>query len=193
MKRQPAILGTLAITVIMNAWAFPFQAILPVIARDVLGQGPTGLGMLGAASGVGGLAGLLLVNWGRERYSNEAIFAGGSVLGCVGLMGLSLSTSLPLSLTALVVSGVGLAGFSIMQSSIILVEATDEMRSRAMGALVLAIGSGPLGRVQGGAMAVAWGAPLAVGSMALWAALGVVAVAWGLRGFLPAFRGRSPR
>jgi MFS family permease len=193
VKRQPAIIGTLAITVIMNAWAFPFQALLPVIARDVLGQGPTGLGMLGAASGVGGLAGLLLVNWGRERYSNEAIFAGGSVLGCVGLMGLSLSTSLPLSLTALVVSGVGLAGFSIMQSSIILVEATDEMRSRAMGALVLAIGSGPLGRVQGGAMAVAWGAPLAVGSMALWAALGVVAVAWGLRGFLPAFRGRSPR
>ena len=193
MKRQPAILGTLAITVIMNAWAFPFQAILPVIARDVLGQGPTGLGMLGAASGVGGLAGLLLVNWGRERYSHEVIFAGGSLLGCVGLMGLSLSTSFPLSLTALVVSGVGLAGFSIMQSSIILVEATDEMRSRAMGALVLAIGSGPLGRVQGGAMAVAWGAPLAVGSMALWAALGVVAVAWGLRGFLPVFRGRSPR
>ena len=79
-----------------------------------------------------------------------------------------------------------------MQSSIILVEATDEMRTRAMGALVLAIGAGPLGRVQGGAMAVAWGAPLAVGSMALWAVIGVIAVAWGLRGFLPAFRGRPP-
>ena len=96
-------------------------------------------------------------------------------------------------MTALVVSGVGLAGFSIMQSSIILVEATDEMRSRAMGALVLAIGAGPLGRIQGGAMAVVWGAPLAVGSMALWAVIGVIAVAWGLRGFLPAFLGRPPR
>lgn len=193
VKRQPAILGTLAITVIMNAWAFPFQALLPVIARDVLGQGPLGLGMLGAANGFGGLVGLLLVNWSRERCSKEGIFTAGSLLGCVGLIGLSSSTSLPLSLTALVVSGVGLAGFSIMQSSIILVEATDEMRSRAMGALVLAIGAGPLGRIQGGAMAVVWGAPLAVGSMALWAVIGVIAVAWGLRGFLPAFPGRPPR
>jgi Na+/melibiose symporter-like transporter len=193
VRRQPAILGTLVITVIMNAWAFPFQALLPVIARDVLGQGPMGLGMLGAANGVGAMAGLMLVNWSRDRRSNEAIFAGGSLLGCIGLLGLSLSTSFPWSLAALVTSGVGLAGFSIMQSSIILVEATDEMRSRAMGALVLAIGSGPIGRVQGGAMAAAWGAPLALGSMALSAAAGILAVAWLLRGFLPTSSGRPPR
>ena len=185
VRRQPAILGTLAVTVIMNAWAFPFQALLPVIARDVLGQGPMGLGLLGAANGVGAMMGLLLVNWSRDRSSNEAIFVGGSLVACIGLVGLSLSATLALSLAALVVSGVGQAGFSIMQSSIILVEATDEMRSRAMGALVLAIGSGPLGRVQGGAMAVLWGAPVAVGAMALSAAVGIVVVAWRLRGFLP--------
>jgi predicted MFS family arabinose efflux permease len=148
--------------------------------------------MLGAANGVGAMAGLMLVNWSRDRRSNEAIFAGGSLLGCIGLLGLSLSTSFPWSLAALVTSGVGLAGFSIMQSSIILVEATDEMRSRAMGALVLAIGSGPIGRVQGGAMAAAWGAPLALGSMALSAAAGILAVAWLLRGFLTS-SGRPPR
>ena len=185
VRRQPAILGTLAITVIMNAWAFPFQALLPVIARDVLGEGPMGLGLLGSANGVGAMMGLLLVNWSRDRTSNEAIFVGGSLVACVGLLGLSMSTTFALSLAALVVSGVGQAGFSIMQSSIILVEATDEMRSRAMGALVLAIGSGPLGRVQGGAMAVLWGAPVAVGAMALSAAVGIVVVAWRLRGFLP--------
>jgi Na+/melibiose symporter-like transporter len=185
VRHQPAILGTLAITVIMNAWAFPFQALLPVIARDVLGQGPMGLGLLGSASGVGAMIGLLLVNWSRDRRSNEAIFAGGSLVACIGLLGLSVSTSFGLSLAALVVSGIGQAGFSIMQSSIILVEASEEMRSRAMGALVLAIGSGPLGRIQGGAMAVMWGAPVAVGAMAMSAALGIVVVAWRLRGFLP--------
>ncbi len=185
VRHQPAILGTLVITVLMNAWAFPFQALLPVIARDVLGQGPMGLGLLGAANGVGAMMGLLLVNWSRDRRSNEAIFAGGSLVACVGLICLSLSTSFEFSLAALVLSGVGQAGFSIMQSSIILVEASDEMRSRAMGALVLAIGSGPIGRVQGGAMAALWGAPLAIGTMALAAAVGIVLVTWKLRGFLP--------
>lgn len=185
VRGKPAILGTLAVTVIMNAWAFPFQALLPVIARDVLGQGPMGLGLLGAANGAGAMAGLLIVNWSRDRRSNEAIFVGGSMVACIGLIGLSLSTTFVLSLLALVVSGLGQAGFSIMQSSIILVEASDEMRSRAMGALVLAIGSGPLGRVQGGAMAVLWGAPVAVGAMALWAAASIILVAWRMHGFVP--------
>ena len=80
-----------------------------------------------------------------------------------------------------------------MQSSIILVEASDEMRSRTMGAVVLAIGAGPLGRMQGGAMAVAWGAPLAVGVMALSAALGILLVAWRMQGFLPGAKQRHTR
>ena len=62
VRRNSAILGTLLITVIMNAWAFPFQALLPVFARDILGQGPFGLGLLGAANGAGALVGLLAVN-----------------------------------------------------------------------------------------------------------------------------------
>jgi Na+/melibiose symporter-like transporter len=189
VRRQPGILGTLAITVIMNAWAFPFQALLPVIARDVLGQGPMGLGLLGAANGAGALVGMVLVNRGRRRRSNELLFAGGSLLACIGPCGLSMSTSVVLSMAALVVAGVGQAGFSIMQSSIILVRASDEMRSRAMGALVLAIGSGPLGRVQGGAMAAAWGAPVAVGAMAASAALAIVVVAVLVGGFV---RGGPP-
>lgn len=193
VRQKPAILGTLAITVVMNAWAFPFQALLPVIARDVLGQGPIGLGILGAANGLGSMLGLVLVNRIRQWQSNEWIFAAGSVLGCLGLIGLSLSTSFAWSMAALVVSGVGLSGFSIMQSSIILVEASDEMRSRAMGAVVLAIGAGPLGRMQGGAMAVAWGAPLAVGVMALSAALGILLVAWRMQGFLPGAKQRHTR
>lgn len=188
VRGRPAILGTLAITLIMNALAFPFQALLPVLARDVLGQGPFGFGLLASASGVGALIGLLLVNWGRRSRSNEWLYSGGSVLACLGLVALSLTESFPLALAALAVSGIGQAGFSIMQSAIILVESSDDMRSRAMGALVLAIGAGPLGRLQGGAMAAAWGASVAVGWMAAAGAVATVAVALGLRGFL----GRTP-
>ncbi|MEE3263787.1 MAG: MFS transporter [Candidatus Latescibacterota bacterium] len=184
VRGNSGILGTLIITVIMNAWAFPFQALLPVFARDVLGQGPFGLGLLGAANGAGAMVGLLLVNLSRRSFGHPAIFSTGSILACVGLVAFSLSSSMTLSLAALAIAGVGQAGFSIMQSSIILVEATDQMRSRAMGALVIAIGVGPLGRVQAGAMAAAWSAPVAVFCMAASGALATLAVVLLLLGFV---------
>lgn len=184
VRGNSAILGTLIITVIMNAWAFPFQALLPVFARDVLGQGPFGLGLLGAANGAGAMVGLLLVNLSRRSFGHPVIFSTGSILACVGLVAFSLSSSMTLSLAALAIAGVGQAGFSIMQSSIILVEATDQMRSRAMGALVIAIGVGPLGRVQAGAMAAAWSAPVAVFCMAASGALATLAVVLLLLGFV---------
>ena len=71
-----------------------------------------------------------------------------------------------------------------MQSSIILVESSDEMRSRAMSTLVVAIGVGPFGRLQSGAIAEAWGAQGAVGVMALLAGLGTVGTAVLVRGFV---------
>ncbi len=189
VRNNQRIWGVFLITIFMNVWAFPYMNMLPVFARDILGQGPVGLGWLGAAHGVGASLGLVLVHWGRKRLSNEWSFAGGSLLLCAGLVAFSLSDSYELSLLFLLISGIGQAGFSIMQSSIILTEASEEMRSRAMGALVLAIGVGPFGRLQSGSMAEAWGAPLAVGFMAGCAALATVLTVRWLKGFAPL---RSP-
>ena len=61
-----------------------------------------------------------------------------------------------------VMVGAGTACFATMQSSLVLTSASDAMRGRAMGALMLAIGFGPLGAVLIGALASVWGAPLAV-------------------------------
>ena len=184
VRRQPRIFGVVLITAIMNAWTFPFMGLLPVFARDVLGQGPMGLGMLGAASGFGALLGLIGVNLARRRCSNEWLYGGGSALACLGVVGFACSSTFYLSLGAMVVSGIGQAGFSIMQSTITLVEATDEMRSRAMGAVVLAIGAAPLGQLQSGAMATVWGAPLASGALAAAAMLATLTTLCLLPGFV---------
>jgi MFS family permease len=190
VRSNRRIWGVFLITIFMNVWAFPYMNLLPVFARDILGQGPVGLGWLGAAHGVGATLGLFLVHWARERMSNEWLFAGGSILLCLGLVAFALSASFHLSLLTLLVSGLGQSGFSIMQSGIILVESSDEMRSRVMGALVLAIGLGPLGRLQSGSMAEMWGAPLAVGGMAALAALGTLITALLIRGFLTGHKAR---
>lgn len=162
MRRNQAILGALLITVVMNFFIFPYQTLLPVFARDVLGQGPVGLGWLGAANGIGAFAGLYLVNRLRNVFSRGWIFGIGSAFQSLMLLGFSFSNVFPASIALLAFSGLGHACFSVMQSSIVLISAEDHMRDRAMGALVLAIGTGPLGQLQIGALAEVYGAPFAL-------------------------------
>lgn len=176
---QP-ILAVLLVTIVMNFLVFPYAALLPIFARDILHQGPVGLGWLGTASGIGSFAGLFLINRIRHWASNGWIFLAGTFGQCLMLLLFSFSTVYPLSIAALILSGIGQACFGIMQSSIILLAASDEMRSRAMGALVLAIGSGPLGRLQTGVLAENLGTPTAVGLQAALGAIALVAILFGL-------------
>ncbi len=162
VRSSEPILAVLLITAVMNMLAFPYMTLLPVFARDVLNQGPVGLGILGAGSGVGAFVGLLVINQIRHRVDPGWIFGIGSCLQALALLCFANSTLMGLSLALLICSGLGQACFSTMQSSIILVAASDEMRSRAMGTLVLAIGAGPLGRLQAGGLAQGLGAPAAI-------------------------------
>ena len=184
LRASAPIFGVFLVTVLMNIWTFPYMNLLPVFARDVYGLGPEAMGWLGAASGAGTIVGLAAVQLGRRNLSNEWVFVGGSLLSCMGIAAFAFSGTLGLALVMLFCSGLGQAGFSIMQSSIILVESPDEMRSRAMSTLVVAIGVGPIGRLQSGALAETWGARGAVGIMAVLGALGIAATAVFLRGFV---------
>jgi hypothetical protein len=95
----------------------------------------------------------------------------------------SMSGNFSLSLAMLILAGIGQACFGTMQSAIMLLAASDEMRSRAMGTLVLAIGVGPLGQLQIGGLAETFSAPLAVSLHATIGALLMVGVMIGLPGF----------
>jgi MFS family permease len=183
VRRNQPILGTLLITTIMNFLVFPYMFLLPVFARDVLHQGPTGLGILGAGAGVGAFIGLLLIGRLRRLISPGWIFGVGSLSQALIILIFSLSDNFSLSLLMLILSGIGQACFGTMQSAIMLLSASDEMRSRAMGTLVLAIGAGPLGQLQIGGLAEAFGAPLAVALHSTLGALSMVGIMVGLPGF----------
>ena len=86
MRRNQTILGALLITVVMNFFIFPYQILLPVFARDVLSQGPVGLGWLGAANGIGAFVGLCLVNRLRGVFSRGWIFGIGSAFQSLMLL-----------------------------------------------------------------------------------------------------------
>jgi MFS family permease len=180
--RSQPILGVMLVTVVLNLLLIPYMTLLPVFARDVLHRGPVGLGLLGAASGIGSFIGLALINYARRWYTNGWILTVGTLGMALALMVFSRSNVYSLSWATLLLVGIGQACFGIMQSSIILLTASDEMRSRTMGILVLAIGSDPFGKLQTGYLAQSYGAPTAIGLQAGVAALMLAAIAVALPG-----------
>jgi MFS family permease len=184
VRHNEVILAVLLITFIMNFWIFPYTTLLPVFARDILHQGPVGLGMLSTGTGIGAFLGLMLMQWVRRRYSNGLIFIVGSIWMCLALIAFAFSTNYQFSWVMLFLSGLGMSCFGTLQSAIILLAASDEMRSRVMGLLVLAIGSDPLGQLLIGSLAEQFGPQLTLVGEASAAALAILLVAI----FLPALR-----
>jgi MFS family permease len=157
------VLGVLCTTVIMNALAFSYVQLLPVVARDHLLIGPGLMGLLASADGMGTFIGALILSAVGNLRQQGRIFALGALLELVSLLAFTLSPWYGLSCALLVLVGMGNSGFSTMQSTIILLSAAPGMRGRAVGILGLCIGSTPLGLLELGAVAAVFGAPMAIG------------------------------
>jgi MFS family permease len=184
LRKNQAIVGVLVISALMNVLVFPYQQLLPVFARDVLGVDAVGLGLLGAASGIGSLSGALVIaSAGRVPHSG-LLFWVGSLLMSACVVGFALAGDFHLALGLTALGGLGQAAFASLQSTIVLGGASDQLRGRAMGALTLAIGSAPLGTLEIGAVTIWLGAPLAVALNA--GACAALVAATALR--LPRFR-----
>jgi len=176
--RHPVILGVLAITVVLNLLAFPYQQVAPVVAKKVLGLGPRLAGLLLAADGLGACTASLCIASRRDVKRKGAVFLFGSALLVSGAFCFSLSRWYLASFLLLFLVGAGAATFATLQSSTLMLAASDAMRGRAMGALMLAIGFGPLGALLIGALASALGPALAITTTAGAAALLLVLLAW---------------
>ncbi len=183
---ESTLLAVVLITVFMNLLMFPFQQLIPVVASEVLHVGPTLMGLLLAFEGLGALAGSIAIASASNLTHHGRVYLGGSLIGLVVLLAFSFSQWYSVSLTLMLLMGLGTAGFGTMQATIILLVARDDMRGRGLGIITLAIGAGPIGALMIGAMADATSAPTAI---TINAVLGLITV--GLVGLLvPSLRGR---
>jgi MFS family permease len=176
--------GVLLVTIAMNTLFFPYQHMLAVFARDVLGVGPTALGALVAADGAGALAGALAIAARRGRLAHRTLFALAVLVAPVLLVGLSASRALLACMALLAVMGMAESAFAAMQSTLVLLSAPEPVRGGAMGILSACIGTQPVGTLAIGLLAASLGAPLAFAVNALVALLVVVPLA------VPLARGR---
>ncbi len=151
---SPMMLGMLYITIVMNALAFPVQQFIPALGKDHLGVGVVLVGLLAAADGFGHLAGAGMMSLARNVRFHGRFYAFGSLVVLVMAVAYSWSPWYAVTFTLLLLSGLGQAGFSTMQTSITLLAAPEEMRGRMMGLLSMCIGVGnPIGALEIGAIA----------------------------------------
>ncbi|CAN5912983.1 MFS transporter [soil metagenome] len=173
-RTKSTILLVLGITVATNAFAFAYSGLLAPLGIGTFHVSPALVGLLAAAEPLGALSGGTLIAAGLVRMDRRLAFAGGSALFMTALIVMALSPSFWLAFAVLVIGGFGTAGFSNMQSTLMLTEAPPEMRSRLMGLVTVGIGTGPLGVLAAGALATEWGPRTAVLAMA---SLGLIFIA----------------
>ncbi|PDT85986.1 hypothetical protein CO669_30475 [Bradyrhizobium sp. Y36] len=144
-RSDKRIRGVLIVTIIYNVFAWPFTSMIPVIGRDRLHLGPEGVGLLATMDGIGAFAGaLVLALWLTPRWYGRA-FVGGVLCYMVTVVTFALSQSPALAGAALIVTGIGGAGFGTMQATLVYLASPPDMRSRILGVLTVCIGIGPLG------------------------------------------------
>ena len=140
-----AIIGVFAVTFLFNFCYFSHQPLIPVFAEKVLGVGPTALGALASAGGLGALIGLIVIAFQRHIEHKSMYYYGGTLAALVFLFAFAASNTYLVAFAALLLAGAGVSGFTSMQATIILLSTPDAVRGRVLGMLFVVIGAQPLG------------------------------------------------
>ncbi len=156
----PPIRAILLLLALVSLMGMQYTVLVPIFAEKILHGGPQTLGFLMAASGVGALAG------GTYLATRKSILGIGKLIALApgilgtGLIALSLSRVLPLSLLMMLLVGFGtiiqIAGSNTFLQTIV----DDDKRGRVMSIYTMAfLGMIPFGNLLGGALADRIGAP----------------------------------
>jgi MFS family permease len=136
--------------------------LMPVFVRDILHAGPSALGLLMSVMGVGTMIGVITGGYLGDYERKGLLIIGGATAYGTFLILFANSTYLPLSLALLFVMGISLQLYTITLQTTLQMRVPDELRGRVMGVYGMTHNIGPLGAMQAGLLASAFGAPVAV-------------------------------
>ena len=153
----------LLFSVIMETFGFSFFIMLPVIARDVLEVGPTGLGFLSAARSLGALVTTFTVASFGDFRAKFLVLALGAVGAGMFLLLFALSPWYATSLVLAAFIGAGLAAYDTTLGTMLQLFSRNEMRGRVLGLYSLTFGFMPVGGLVSGAVATVMSVSFALG------------------------------
>lgn len=165
VRREPRLSGALLVTLLFNLFGWPVTSMVPVIGQDRLALGPSGIGLLAGMDGVGAFIGAVAVAVLARPEHYKAIYLSGIALYFAMLPAFAWAPGAGLAGFALLMVGIGGAGFAIMQPTLIFLATPVELRSRILGLLSVCIGLGPIGFLALGGLAEVIGASAATAAM----------------------------
>ncbi|MBN4059302.1 MFS transporter [Dehalococcoides mccartyi] len=182
--RLPVVRMVLITAVFVEIFGFAFGSVMPAVAKDALGVDAKGLGTLMLMAGVGSVIGsIALVLLGN--YSKKGLL----LIIVIIVYGLFIGTftiSGSYTVALILIMGVGAfaAMFDAIQWTLLQLNVPDEMRGRAIGAWVFAIGFGWIGHLGLGALGELFGVQWALagaGAMVVVVGLAALLLSPGLR------------
>lgn len=179
------IRALLVMLALVSLVAMPHTVLMPIVASQVLHGGAHTLGFLMAATGLGALAGALYLASRRTVLGLCHVIPVAVIALGAGLIGLSQSRLLWLSLAIMPVIGAGMIVQMAASNTVLQTIVDEEKRGRVMSFYAMAFfGAAPLGSLLAGALAQRFGAPVAL----LAAGVACIAAAGLFIARLPVFR-----
>ena len=152
------------LTATLSVFGFPYIAMMPVFARDVLHRGATGYGALTSSIGIGAVIGALGVALASARIHarGRLMLVGGTAFGVL-LMLFAASRSLALSMGLLALTGCAMIVNNSLTNTLLQTTAPDHLRGRIMGFYSFVfVGMAPFGAFMFGLAAEHVGAPITI-------------------------------
>jgi MFS family permease len=150
-RAEPALRAVILGTIVMNVFGFSYTTIAPAWGAAFSVSSEL-IGLLAAAEACGSFVGGLLLTTFGLRGRPAMGFVIGSTIFCASLIvAAQMSTYWP-AFICIAFGGIGVAAFGAMQSTLVLIYAPHEARSRVLGLVTTGIGLGPIGALVIGAL-----------------------------------------
>src|ERR1700720_4476016 len=162
--RHQRVRTILLLFLAVGVFGWSYAVLMPAFARDVLGRGANGYGLLMSASGAGAFIGALVVATYGHLFTPRKLALGGVWLFSIALLAFAVTRNFYLALVFLTFAGFGMLLFFSTTNTVLQTIVPDEMRGRVMGVWSLVFGAMiPLGSLEAGALAHWLGTPFALG------------------------------
>jgi MFS family permease len=171
MRDTPAVNALMQLVLVFSVMGIPFLTLMPVVARDRLGLGAGGYGLLLACVGLGGLAGALSLAAVGDRFRRGRLLAGASVAFAGLLLVFAFTTVTALAAPLLFAVGFAMIVNNALSNAMLQSLVPDALRGRMMAAysFVVVGMSQVFGAFLAGAIArtVGVGAAIGVGAVVM--------------------------
>lgn len=162
VANSPFLLGLILLALAPTVLVMPYINLMPVFARDEMGMGSGGLGLLLAATGIGTVAGALSVarsirlqHWQHAQIVTVVAFT-------VFVMLFAIIDSFIPAMGLLFAAGFMSAAYLALNQTALQLNVEDEVRGRVLSVYLLTWGMLPLGQLFVGTLADFIGTPYAV-------------------------------